>query len=66
MVLFLSLSKSALWEQTDQESGEEAVELTVEREAAGGGEMPSTEALSGPQRARLQTGYFNIKAKAKP
>lgn len=37
VVFPLSLSKSALWEQTDQESGEEAAETTAEREAAGVG-----------------------------
>lgn len=68
MLLFLSLSKSVLWGQRDQESAEEAAELAARREAAGGGRwgMPNTEALSGPQRAKLQTERFNIKVKARP
>lgn len=71
MLLFLSLSKSVLWDQRDQESGEEAAELAARREAAGcggwgRGRMPSTETLSGTQRAKLQTEYFNIKVKTRP
>lgn len=57
---------------SDQEFGEEAADLAVRSKAAGWGRvvggpegMPSTEALSGPQRAKLQTECLNIKVKAR-
>lgn len=60
VVFPLSLSKSALWEQTDQESGEEAAETTAEREAAGVGGWGGCQAQRHCQDPKEPSSRLNI------